>query len=612
LLEKLVYTFLKQIKIMIKITIKTIACGFIFLMLNISFLVAQNSKIDPSVFSLMKGNRAEVFVVMKEQADLSRATLLETKEQKGEYVFQILRGVAQRSQSDIQYFLKAQKIDFQSFWIFNGIFLTADKTLITQLVKRSDVAQIVSNPSSRLSLPQLEAADLKETSLKTRGALEITWGIVKINANAVWDLGYTGKGVIVGGQDTGYDWEHPAIKKKYRGFDAQTGLVDHNYNWFDAIHPNPNTLFSPQANPCGYNSPKPCDDNSHGTHTMGTMVGRDDSIAIGVAPDAQWIAARNMDSGNGTLYSYTESFQWFLAPTDLNNRLPNPRKSPHVINNSWYCSTGEGCNATNFAILEAAMNACRAAGIVVVVSAGNAGPACSTVNQGPPAFFSKAFSIGATQSNDTIAGFSSRGPVTIDGSNRLKPNVSAPGVGVKSAIPNKGYANFNGTSMAGPHVAGAVALMISANPKLAGQVDSIERILERTSKPLISAQNCGSILGTSIPNNTYGFGRIDALEAVKQAIAFKPMLRGGSMSSSQTALVSPNPIGSEINVFTEGFEGETQVEIVNVRGQVVVSRKEIFNFRNNIVIQLPNLASGIYFYRIQNETQRLVGKLVKM
>jgi serine protease AprX len=597
---------------MIKGVLKTLALVFTFLVVNTHFVFAQNKKIDPSVFSNMKGEKAQVFVVMKEQADLSRASLLETKEQKGEFVFQILRGVAQRSQSNIQNFLKAQKVDFQSFWIFNGVFLAADKNLITQIAERNDVAQIVSNPSSRFNLPEVDAADLKDNTLNTRGALEITWGIKAIKADAVWDMGFTGKGVIVAGEDTGYDWEHPAIKKKYRGFNVATGQVDHNYNWYDAIHPDPNLLFSPLANPCGYNSPKPCDDNNHGTHTMGTMVGRDDTIAIGVAPDAQWIAARNMDRGNGTLFSYTECFQWFLAPTDLNNRLPNPKKSPHVINNSWYCAPEEGCNASNFGILEAAMNACRAAGIVVVVSAGNSGSGCSSVNQGPPAFFSKAFSIGATRSDDTIAGFSSRGPVTIDGSNRLKPNVSAPGVGVKSSIPNGRYANFNGTSMAGPHVAGAVALMISANPKLAGQVDTIERILERTTRQMTTTQNCGSVLGSSIPNNTYGFGRIDALEAVKQAIAFKPKVSGVATIGEQYVLVSPNPFNTEINVYSEGFEGLTQVEIVNVSGQVVVSKKEIFNFRNNMTLQLPNLSSGIYFYRIQNETQRLVGKLVKM
>jgi serine protease AprX len=598
---------------MINGILKTLALVFTFLVINTPLIFAQNSKIDPSVFNKMKGNKAEIFVVMKEQADLSKASLLETKEQKGDFVFQILRGVALRSQSNIQTFLKEQKVDFQSFWIFNGVFLTADKNLITQIAERNDVAQIVSNPSSSLNLPPVEAADLKDNTLKTRGALDITWGIKAIKADAVWNLGYTGQGVIVGGQDTGYDWEHPAIKKKYRGFNAATGQVDHNYNWYDAIHRPDTTLpVAQQTNPCGYNSKKPCDDNNHGTHTMGTMVGRDDTIAIGVAPDAQWISARNMDKGNGTLYSYTECFQWFLAPTDSMNKLPNPRKAPHVMNNSWYCSAGEGCNASNFAILEAALNACRAAGIVVVVSAGNAGSNCSTINEGPPAFYSKAFSIGATRSDDTIAVFSSRGPVTIDGSNRLKPNVSAPGVGVKSSIPNGRYASYNGTSMAGPHVAGAVALMISANPRLAGQVDTIERILERTTRQMTTTQNCGNVLGTSIPNNTYGFGRIDVLEAVKQALNFRYATSISNNSIEKIVKISPNPFSSEINVYTEGFEGETQVEIVNVSGQVVVSKKENFNFINNVTIELPNLASGIYFYRIQNETQRLVGKLVKM
>ncbi|MFM2392945.1 MAG: hypothetical protein RLZZ546_927, partial [Bacteroidota bacterium] len=266
------------------------------------------------------------------------------------------------------------------------------------------------------------------------------------------------------------------------------------------------------------NSPFPCDDNNHGTHTMGTMVGDDYAgNQIGVAPLAKWIGCRNMDEGDGVLSTYVECFEWFLAPYPVggNSAMGDPSKAPHVINNSWGCPTSEGCNNTNFSIMEMALNNLRNAGTVIVVSAGNSGSACNTVKD-PPAIFQNSFSVGASNSLDAIAGFSSRGVVSIDGSNRLKPNVVAPGVAVRSCINGTGYASYQGTSMAGPHVAGLVALIISANPSLAGEVDEIESIIQETSKRLTSTQNCNDP-GTNIPNAVFGYGRIDALAAVKRA-----------------------------------------------------------------------------------------------
>ncbi len=348
---------------------------------------------------------------------------------------------------------------------------------------------------------------------------------------------------------------------------------------------------------------------------MGTMIGDyriigTDSTAIGVAPDARWIGARNMDRGNGTLARYVACFEWFVAPTDLAGRLPNTRLAPHVINNSWYCSPEEGCNPSNFNVMERALNATRAAGIVVVVSAGNAGPTCSSF-AGPAGFFDKAFSIGATQSNDTIAGFSSRGPVTNDGSNRRKPNVSAPGVGILSSVPNNGFASFNGTSMSGPHVAGAVALMISANPQLAGQVDTIERILELTAQPMRTTQDCGTISGMTVPNNTYGWGRINVFAAVKRGLLYRRPTTE-VVENQAFAKVFPNPFSTEIRLDTEGVVGETHVSVVNLNGQVVFSQTMVFSHKNSMSIPLPNSAAGFYFYKIENKNTTLVGKIVKM
>jgi uncharacterized repeat protein (TIGR01451 family) len=248
---------------------------------------------------------------------------------------------------------------------------------------------------------------------------------------------------------------------------------------------------------------------------MGIMVGDDGAgTQIGMAPQAKWIGCRNMDNGVGSPESYIECFQWFLAPTDLQDQHPDPNKAPDVINNSWSCTSGEGCSADT---LKTVIDTVRAAGIVVVASAGNSGPGCSTVNT-PPGIYDSSFTVGNTTSNDEINPSSSRGPVTVDGSGRLKPEISAPGTGIWSSVPTNQYAYMSGTSMAAPHVSGLVALMISASPTLRDQVDQIESLIEGSAQPLTTTQTCG-VSGQNIPNNTFGWGRIDAYQAVKPLIA---------------------------------------------------------------------------------------------
>jgi subtilisin family serine protease len=184
----------------------------------------------------------------------------------------------------------------------------------------------------------------------------------------------------------------------------------------------------------------------------------------------------------------------------------------------------------------------RAAGIVVVASAGNSGSSCSTVRD-PPALYDAAFSVGSTTSTDAISSFSSRGPVTIDGSGRLKPDVSAPGSSVRSSVPGTGYSTMSGTSMAGPHVAGLVALVISAEPRLEGNVDAIEQILVDSALPLPTTQTCGGLPAGTIPNHTFGHGRIDAWAAVQAALAwnllFADGFEGGGLTGGWTTAPLP-------------------------------------------------------------------------
>ncbi|OGV40467.1 MAG: hypothetical protein A2X46_07335 [Lentisphaerae bacterium GWF2_57_35] len=456
------------------------------------------SKVDPEVFRAALASKewqTDFLIVLQEQADLSGAAALRSKTEKGRYVFERLQAVAQRTQAPLAAELQKTAVPFQSFWIENMIWAKGDLLLVKSLAERAEVRKISANPPVRMALPE-------PLSRQPEEILAAEWNIAKTRAPEVWSNGVTGQGVVIGGQDTGYDWDHPAIKNRYRGWDGSN--ANHNYNWHDAIHSG--------GGVCGADAPAPCDDSQHGTHTMGTMVGDDGAgNQIGMAPGARWIGCRNMDRGNGTPATYAECFQWFLAPTDLNDLNPDPAKAPDVINNSWGCPPFEGC--TDPSVLKIVVESVRAAGIVVVVSAGNSGPGCSTVDN-PPGIYEASFTVGNTTSGDAISSDSSRGPVTVDGSGRLKPNISAPGTSIRSCVPGTGYSYMSGTSMAGPHVAGLTALILSAHPGLRGQVDRIENLIEQTAVRLTSAQTCGGLAGTNIPNNTFGWGRIDAVEAV--------------------------------------------------------------------------------------------------
>lgn len=466
--------------------------------------------------------RAEVVLVLADQADLSAAYTMTDPDARGWYVYETLREHSHRSQQALRRRLERAGIGYRSFWAVNAITTAADTKLLRELSGRADVKRIESNRPLRWVDDPVE----DRLSLGPLEPTTVEWGVANVNAPAVWELGYGGAGIVVANQDTGIEWQHPALVERYRGWDG--AAADHDYNWYDAIHGG--------GGACGADSPAPCDDNGHGTHTLGTSIGWDGSSnQIGVAPEARWIGCRNMDQGVGTPATYTECFQFFLAPTEVGGGNPDPTRRPHVMNNSWACPPSEGCAVST---LETAVQNAEAAGIFVVASAGNSGPGCATVGD-PPAVYAATFSVGAITGANLLASFSSRGPVTADGSGRMKPDLSAPGSTVRSSIPGGGYGYKSGTSMASPHVAGVVALLWSARPHLARDIGATRSLLLATANPAVSvspAQTCGGIASTSVPNNSFGYGRVDVLAAVNAAA--NPI---ASPSASATPTDTPPP-----------------------------------------------------------------------
>ena len=568
----------------------------LFYFINVSLVFSQSlnyqEKLSNGVKNeLLKSEKIDVIIQFHDlKLNLSSYKSNWDKTQKGTYIFNALQENTRISQNEVQKWFNNKGIPFKSNVLINAILVSLDKEQINLVVRRPEVAYLYDNPEIFVN-PELRTTE--NNSL--RSASE--WGLDKIKAPAVWAMGITGKGIVISGQDTGYDWTHPDLISSYRGYSKE--ITRHDYQWFDAID-KASPLNKDSLNPCGYNIKIPCDDDVHGTHTMGTMIGKDSSgTSIGVAPGASWIGARNMERGYGNPFSYLACFDWFLAPRDLAGKNPKPSLAPHVINNSWSCPTMEGCLNNHIDLFEKAISLLRKAGIMVVVSAGNDGGSCETMNE-IPVTVSGAFSIGATRSNDSIASFSSRGPALILGKKQIKPDVSAPGVSVKSAFPGRKYGSQSGTSMAGPHVAGLAALLFSANPSLIGQVDKVEQIIRETSLPLYSSQVCSNISGGSYPNPVYGYGRVDALAAVKKALSITPVYETTDPS------IKIYPLAGHQQLYISIERDIFSFSLFDVYGRQMMNNQVNPSIST---LNLPSLPPGIYIYTLSNMEKMTKGIL---
>ncbi len=449
-------------------------------------------KIDPALrkrlLTARPDERIPIVIEMRQQADLENASSWVAgadHTDRAAAIVNTLQTAASQSQAGVRAFLAAQEMGGRAgkvrpFWIFNGLAAHVVAADILALATRDDVG-LIREDRYRQWIDWNVSRPAGRGSRLSTGAVE--WGIAKIRADEVWAaLNITGAGVVVANMDTGVDWQHPALQAAYRG--SNKGLTNHSGNWVDVTD---GGAFYP------------IDPHGHGTHTMGTLAG---GQGVGVAPGARWIAARVLGANGFGFDSWIHAgFQWMLAPNG------DPSLAPDVLSNSWSkAAAGDAAFQNDLRVL-------RSAGIFVVFSNGNGGPRAGSV--GSPASLPEAFAAGATDVEDIVAAFSSRGPSPWD---EVRPHVSAPGIDVRSSIPGGAYAEASGTSMAAPHVAGTVALMLSANPALT--ISDTAAVLTGTAIPL----------SVTIPNNDTGYGRIDAYAAVQRVAGLGAI--GGTLTQS--------------------------------------------------------------------------------
>ncbi|SCF15242.1 Serine protease, subtilisin family [Micromonospora viridifaciens] len=462
---------------------------------------SPSDKIRPDLAKQLQGkSEGDFWIHFKDKADLSKASQIKDWAERGTAVAEALQKTAAESQAKIRAELKSSGVKYETFWATNAIKVTGgSSTMVQNFAAHAEVDGLYA--PIEYKVPEVTEG----TNEKSVNALE--WGIANIKADQVWSqYGVKGAGITVANIDTGVQFNHPALVNSYRGNNGD-GTFDHNYNWFNAA---------------GNCAAAPCDNNGHGTHTMGTMAGTDGANQIGVAPEVKWIAANGCCPSDAALIS---SGQWMLQPRDLNGQNPDASKRPNIINNSWGTQL-----PSNDPFMEDVTDAWTASGIFGSWSNGNNGPGCQT--SGSPGSRINNYSVGAYDINNNIASFSSRGAGQ---SGTIKPNISAPGVNVRSSVPGNSYASYNGTSMAAPHLAGAVALLWSAAPALVGDVTATRALLNTTAIDKEDLQ-CG---GTAANNNVYGEGRLDTLALLNAAPIGDTGTLTGTVSDAGTGTPIP-------------------------------------------------------------------------
>ena len=380
---------------------------------------------------------------------------------------------------------------YKPFWLINAFQAEVNAAGLQRFAALPQVLHIA--PDRQHTLPTVETAPEQgfeipfQPSAHGQGTENHPWNLQQIGAPAAWREGITGKDIVVAIMDTGVDPHHPALQGSYRGnFPGQS----HATSWYDAAADS-NLNNAPNTGPC--------DLNGHGTHIAGIILGGNPEEPLGVAPGACWIGVNIFTRGLAWDSHIIQAFQWLMAPGG------KPQNAPRIINCSWASRPEYVTDYLQWEIL----HRLEQAGIFVVFAAGNN----KTAGPGSPASYPHAFAVGAVQKeNETIgiAEFSSRGPVCWQDLEYLKPELTAPGVNIRSAWLNDGYITLDGTSLAAAHVSGAAALLLESNPQLSPY--EIGAVLKQTASWDPSWNQEGGR-----PNNTYGFGTLNVHAALQKS-----------------------------------------------------------------------------------------------
>ncbi len=398
----------------------------------------------------------------------------------------------------------------RAFWLVNAAAFTGTPDEIRAVAADPAVASVDLDTPVRVADA---GADAAPTPFPDAG--RGNWGLEAIHAPAAWQaFGVRGDGVLIGSIDTGVN---PAAKD----------LAGKIAGWRDFVAANQT----------------PVDDNGHGTHTAGTMVGGSAGGGpVGVAPGARLLVARAMGAnGSGTGSALLAAAQWMTDP-DGN---PGTADQPAIINNSWSASSA---NDTWFRPM---IRRWLDLGIVPVFAAGNTGPTAGSV--GSPAGYPEAIAVGAIDGDGAVPSFSSRGPVVWQDTDGLgpaagtvlqKPDLVAPGVGITSTV-GTGYLSYSGTSMAAPHVAGVAALVRQLNPGLGpAQVADILR-------------DSAVDIGAPGADPASGAGRVDAVRALERAFGPAPDTRFAATPPAET---NARTLAYEVALSGGGVQVRTRVD----------------------------------------------------
>ncbi|HEX7320482.1 MAG TPA: S8 family peptidase [bacterium] len=536
-------------------------------MITILFLLAFNStlfitgKVTPELARVLDQNPASakisVIVHMGEQyPDLSTTNKPVSERAR------ILKQIAATSQAPLITYLSQcdDKVsDIKRFWIFNGFHMKATARVIEELAGRDDVWFI--SPDAAIQLP----ADEKTSG---SGAVEaIEWNILKVMADSCWVAGFTGDSVLIGHLDTGVDFTHPALAGKFSGW------------WRDFIN----------------GLPDPYDDQGHGTYVAGVLCGGDGlgpfTDDIGVAPGAQLVVAKIFDAGGGGSYEDIDSGMQWLADLKADSGV-----NIRAVTNSWGTMTATELHWWTFCA------AWKSLEMLPVFAVGGYGPGAGTA--GVPANYPLCLGVGSTDNSDNIASFSSRGPAPDMDPwndmlnwyrpdwNLIKPDISAPGINIRTCGPGGGYLVLSGTSFSTPHVAGAAAILCEVNPAIS-ITHLYNCLLDNADHPS---------QGAPYPNNNYGWGRLNVWNAFQaiNSIQEKP---AAVADTRGTVLVYPSPARSEL--FIKAPATSRITGIYSAGGFLI---KDIRTRRDRI--RLDGLPAGIYFLKFENEQDRAVFKKI--